>query len=398
MKLNERAVRGLQLPDGKTDHLYWDDDIPGLGVRLRAGGSRSWVFQYSIGKKHRRMSLGSVSRESFRIIREQAAKLHAQVKLGQDPAGQKEEGQKRATDTFETIAKNYLAAKRESTRPRTYREIERYILKHASSLNGMHVAGITRRDIATLTTSIKQNAGAVTANRARSTLSDFFAWCMSEGLEIETNPVIGTNKFEEKSRDRVLNDAELREIWNNLGDDQYGSIVKLLMLTGQRADEIASLRWSEIHDGAIHLPGDRTKNGRPHIIPLSDAAKAILDAQHRRTNDDGGLRDLIFGVGQRGFWGWSYCKGKLDERIELEHWTVHDIRRTVATLMNDRLGILPHVVEAVLNHVSGSKGGVAGIYNRAQYLKERTAALNLWADHLAAIVEGKNNVTPLRRA
>src|SRR5262249_20418732 len=213
-------------------------------------------------------------------------------------------------------------------------------------------------------------------------------------------------------------DHELALIWEHAGDDHFGSIIKLLMLTGQRANEIASLRWSELtttivpekrltdtiklpqfEARVIELPGARTKNKKPHLIPLAPTAAAILDSQTRRTNDDGNLRDLIFGVGQGGFSGWTNCKNLLNERIavELEHWTPHDLRRTVATLMNDRLGILPHVVEAVLNHVGGTKGGVAGIYNRAVYLRERVEALSLWDEHLASIVEGKNNIAQLRR-
>src|SRR5450631_2489238 len=164
MKLTAKGVRALALPDGKTDHLFWDDEIPGLGLRLRAGGSRNWVFQYSLGDKQRRISLGAASPESFttvkergddgkeRIvklgIREQAAQLHAKVKLGQDPASDKTENRKRASDTFEAIAKKYLAAKKETTRPGTYTETERHILKHAKPLNGLQVAKIARRDVA----------------------------------------------------------------------------------------------------------------------------------------------------------------------------------------------------------------------------------------------------------
>jgi integrase len=406
MKLIEKTVRTLQLPPGKTDHVFWDAAIPGLGIRLRAGGSRGWVFQYRLGDKQRRLSLGSVTAESFRIIREQAAQLHARVKLGQDPAGDKTENRQRAGDTFEAIARKYLAAKKDSTRPGTYRETERHIVKHAKPLNGMPVANISRRDIANLIGSIKDNSGPVAANRVRSTLSDFFGWAMSEGIDtIESNPVIGTNKSEEKPRERVLRDHELRAIWKLAGDDHYGSIVRLLMLTGQRATEIGGLKWSEIDTGArtINLPGDRTKNHRPHVVPLSDPAMAILDSQVRRADGNGELRDFVFGIGQQGFSGWSRCKERLDERIAaelgkpFEPWIIHDLRRTAATLMNDRLGVLPHVVEAILNHVSGHKGGVAGIYNRAQYMRERTEALRLWADYLMSIVGRENNLVQLRR-
>jgi integrase len=436
MKLTAKNVRAIQLPEGKTDHLVWDDDIPGLGLRLRAGGSRNWVFQYALGDKQRRLSLGAATPESFSTVkdkegklklgvRDHAAHLHAKVKLGQDPAGDKTEARKRASDTFEAIAKKFLAAKKESTRPSTYSETERHILKHAKTLNGLQVAKIARRDIATLLGTIRENSGLVSANRVRSTLSDFFSWAMSEGIDgIESNPVIGTNKSEESSRERVLKDHELRAIWKCSGDDHYGAIIKLLMLTGQRADEIASLRQSEITKttvpekritdtirlpqfdiDVIDLPGERTKNKRPHIVPLSELTAAILAKQPQRADSDGKLREFVFGIGQQGFSGWSRSKERLDERItkelgsELTHWTPHDLRRTMSTIMNDRLDVLPHVVEAILNHVGGTKAGVAGVYNKALYLRERADALKLWADHLMAIVEGQpSNVTTLRRA
>jgi integrase len=439
MKLTAKGVLTLKLPAGKCDHLFWDDEIPGFGLRIRAGGSRSWVFQYAIGDKQRRISLGAATVESFKTvkigdgkklgIREQVAQLHAKVKLGQDPAGDKTESRKRASDTFEAIAKKYLAAKKASTRPGTYQETERHILKHAKTFNGLQVAKIGRRDISNLIGTIRDNSGPVAANRVRSTLSDFFGWAMSEGIDgIENNPVLNTNKSEEKPRERVLNDHELQVIWKHAGDDHYGSIIKLLILTGQRADEIASMRWSEITETtvperrvtdtiklpqfntkAIDLPAERTKNKKPHLVPLSKPAAAILAAQPQRATDDGNLREFVFGIGQRGFSGWSRCKERLDDRITkalgkpLDHWTAHDARRTMSTLMNDRLGVLPHVVEAILNHISSQgsgKSGVSGIYNKASYLRERAEAMALWATQVEAIVSGKtiDNVVSIREA
>jgi integrase len=437
MKLSTKNARALQLPAGKQDHIVWDDEIPGFGLRLRAGGSRSWVFQYALGDKQRRLSLGAATPESFSTvkddggkiklgIRDQAALLHAKVKLGQDPAGDKTESRKRASDTFEAIAKLYLAEKKASTRASSYGETERHILKHAKPLNGLQVAKIARRDIAGLIGTIKSNSGPVAANRVRSTLSDFFSWAMSEGVDgIENNPVLNTNKAEEVARERVLDDHELRAIWKHAGNDHYGSIVKLLMMTGQRADEIASLRWSEIGKidekgrrifepvelpkfvvDAIDLPSNRTKNKRPHVVPLSERAAAVLADQPRRVEGDGALREFVFGIGQRGFSGWSRCKERLDDRITkdlgepLKHWTPHDLRRTVSTAMNDTLDVLPHVVEAILNHVSSlasGKRGVAGTYKKALYLRDRTEALKLWADHVMTVVEGENNIVPMRR-
>jgi integrase len=208
-------------------------------------------------------------------------------------------------------------------------------------------------------------------------------WLSREGL-VEVNVVANTNRAPQNgARSRVLTDAELRDIWHAVGDDRYGAIVKLLMLTGARRDEIASLTWPEIDvDGAlVVLPPERTKNRRTHEIPLAPTALEILQAQPRR------LRDFVFGyVGQGGYQGWSKSKAELDARLSLPDWRLHDLRRTVSTVMHDRLGVAPHVVEAVLGHVSGHKAGVAGHYNYARYLQAKREALAQWADHLAGVV------------
>jgi integrase len=175
---------------------------------------------------------------------------------------------------------------------------------------------------------------------------------------------------------------------------------KLLMLTAQRRDEIASLSWSEIDgEGAtalIALPAERTKNSRPHDVPLSATALDVVAGVIKRNE-----RDLLFGDGEGGFSGWSRAKERLDEKLgkAVKPWTLHDLRRTAATGMAN-LGVQPHVIEAVLNHVSGHKGGVAGIYNRSTYAAEKRAALDLWAGHIkiiAAKAKGAN-VTRLKRA
>ena len=165
----------------------------------------------------------------------------------------------------------------------------------------------------------------------------------------------------------------------------------------QRAGEIAELRWDEVGDKQIQLPANRTKNGRAHTIPLTEPTKIILS----RFKRDG--RTCVFGRVDTGFNGWHNCKQALNARIaaagkSLAEWKPHDLRRTVATRMAE-LGVQPHIVEAVLNHVSGHKGGVAGIYNRATYDKEKREALNLWAEHVVATVEGRAaTVVPLKRA
>jgi integrase len=404
VKFTVQKTDGLKLPSGKSDHIEFDDDVPGLGLRLREGGSRTWVFQYKLGSKQRRMALGSAKAITLGKARETAKDLHAAVRLGRDPAGEKNESKVRAGETFGAIVQRFLARQKARLKPRSYVEVERHLLVHGKQLHGSPIAAIDRRAIASRLGSIAESSGAVTANRVRASLSAFFSWAIKEGL-LDANPASGTNRQEEKSRNRVLSDAEIKVVWGQLDeDDDYGDVIRLLTLTGQRADEIASLRWSEIRDGnLVELPPERTKNGRLHTVPLAEPARAILAARHRRSNADGTPRDLVFGIGEGPFSGWSRAKESLDERIAkaaspLPHWTVHDLRRTVATRMAE-LGVAPHVIEAVLNHVSGHKAGIAGIYNRSTYEREKRIALDLWSNHVLAVVKGrKSNVTPLKRA
>jgi integrase len=233
----------------------------------------------------------------------------------------------------------------------------------------------------------------------RSSLCSLLGWVIKEGIRLpEGNVASYTNKHEEKSRDRVLTDAELKTIWKACPDSEFGAIIQLLILTGQRESEIGGLSWNEIHDEQIILPAERTKNKRTHVLPLSDPAKAILS----KFRDE--QRSHVFGLADAtGFNGWGYAKRTLDARIAegakpLAHWTLHDLRRTVATRMAE-LGVQPHIIEAVLNHVGGHKGGIAGVYNRATYDKEKREALNLWAEHVMALVDDrKAKVLPLKRA
>jgi len=411
MKLTTANIRTLTLPAGKREAIFFDADIPGFGLRLREGGSRSFVFQYRVGTKQRRIVLGKVSASDIGKVRDTAKDLHAKVRLGGDPAGDRAENRAKATETFEAVAATYLTHQRINLRPRSYVDIERHLLKHAKALHGLQLAKIERRDIAACITAVAKNSGPVTGNRVRTSLSGFFSWAIRAGL-VDANPVSNTNRHEEKSRDRVLSPAELRLIWNALRVDHYGAILKLLALTAQRPGEIAGLRWSEIdlEKSIIVLPGERTKNHRTHVVPLSLAAQVILKAQPRRATRAGKLRDLIFGLGEQAFSGWSNSKERLDATIleeqrkqdpnakPLPHWTPHDLRRSAATHMANELDIEPHIIEAVLNHISGHKSGVAGIYNRAPYERHKRAALDRWAEYLLALVEGRDsNVTPLRR-
>jgi integrase len=419
MRLTTLTVPKAKLPAGKSDHVEWDDDIPGFGLRIRAGGSKTLIFQYKLGAKQRRMVLGKAGAVNVAKVRETAEEYHHRVRLGEDPASDRIEAKRQASETFLLSAKEFLTTRRELYRPSSYREIDRHLMLHAKPLHHLPLAKIILRDIADLIDAVARQSGDVTANRVRSSLSVFFSWAIQHG-RADANPVVNVEKKQEQSRDRVLTPSELRLIWKGLGDDnQYAAIIRLLALTGQRASEIAGLRRGEVHDDQIILPGERTKNGRDHVLPLSGIAAQILEQQPNRNG-----RDLIFGDCDGPFSGWSRCKARLDQRIKeanggkpIDAWTPHDLRRTFATYaggglpehqlkklpLQERelaagLGVEPHVIEAVLNHVSGHKSGVAGIYNRATYPREKKVALDLWADRLIAIVESRpTKVTPLRR-
>jgi integrase len=393
VKLTQKAIAALGLPEGKAETIIFDEDLSGFGLRIRAGGARTWVYQFKIGNQNRRVTLGSVAALTPARARETAGEMHAMVRLGRDPAGEKSEGRMRAAETMAVVVQSYLAYQRAHLRPRSYVEVERHLLKNCKPLHGQPLAKIDRRAIAARISYIASSSGAVTANRMRASLSAFFAWSVREGL-LDSNPVIGTNRQPEKSRARVLADDELKIIWDALGLDDYSTVVRLLMLTGQRADEIAALRWSEIAGDRIVLPPQRTKNGHGHIVPLAPAVRAILGSRERNG-------ELVFGQRHgKPFRSWGFHKAALDQRIHaagntLEAWVHHDLRRAAATRMAE-LGTAPHIIEAVLNHVGGHKAGVAGIYNRASYEPQKRIALEKWAAHVEALVSGKRAATVVK--
>jgi integrase len=385
MRFTRQSVNALTIPDGKPYHIEWDEALPGFGVRVNPTG-KVWVVQYRAAGKSRRETLGRVDTISLDVARETARKTLARVQLGADPLAEKAYAEALSRVTFEAVAARYLKHAQVRLKARSYEEVERHIKKHWSPLQGLPVHKIERALIATNLERIAEDSGPVASNRARSALSSLFAWAMGTGL-VEANPVVGTiAAAQEVSRDHVISDVELAAIWNACRDDDHGRIVRLLILTGQRRDEVGGMKWQEL-DLANHLwtlPASRTKNSLAHEVPLPETAIAILLNTPKRER-----REYVFGEGKGGFSGWSKSKKLLDVRIAgagaaIQPWRLHDLRRTVATRLGD-LGVLPHVVEAILNHVSGHKAGVAGIYNRSLYRSEKRNALTLWDAHVQAL-------------
>jgi integrase len=399
MKFTTKTLSTLALADGQDDRIVFDDDTRGFAVRLRRGRdgtvNRSWLVQYAIAGRTRRIQLGPVSALDLGKARAAARDLLARKRLGQDPAAERDAARVHVAETFGAHLPRYLDFKARSVRPRSYEEIRRHLDANARPLHTRRLADIDRRSAAVLLANLAEEHGPVSGNRIGESLSAYGSWLLREGL-IEVNPFAARNRQPEVVRDRVLADAEVKALWNALNDD-YGDILKLLLLTAQRREEIGALRWSEIDldRAVITLSGARTKNGRPHTVPLSPPALALLK---RRARTDG--HDMVFTPrSDHGFGGWSPRKRGLDSKLKIDPWRVHDLRRTAATGMAN-LGVQPHVVEAVLNHVSGSKAGVAGVYNRAAYEPEKRRALDLWADHVLTIVEDRapKVVTRLKRA
>jgi integrase len=395
VKLTNETVRSL--PVRGSDTLYPDSDprngVPGLYLRVRAGGSRTFIIQWRQGEFQRRSTIGKVGVLTLDEARKAARKALVGIDEGNDPVAAKAKSRADGKLIFETVAREYLDFRAKDMKPLSLDQCQRHLLKYFKALHRLAIGKIDRATIAAELRTIAKKSGPVQADRARSTLSAMFGWCVGEGI-LEVNPVIGTNKqSKDKGRERVLTDDELVKVWNAAPASDYGRIVKLLMLTGQRRDEIADLQRSEIQPSLIALPPERTKNGRPHDVPLSAQALAVLAEQPERVG-----RDYVFGGGEGGFSGFSRAKEKLDEASGVTDWTVHDLRRTMATRMGD-LGVQPHIIEAILNHVSGHKGGVAGIYNRSTYAAEKRAALDMWGSHVMTLLAKADgaNVTVLRR-
>jgi integrase len=353
----------------------WDEKVCGFGVRKQRRGT----FYYVRARHQGRQIMHSIGRHgapwTVETARAKALELLGTLASGQDPFAQS-----LSDETFGSQVERYLARKRTSLAPRSYVETVRYINDYSAPLHRLPLAEIDRRTIAVLLGQIETSCGATTRNRLRSSLSAFWAWAIAEGL-CEQSPVIGTAKAEVNgSRERVLTPEELRKLWRALGDNRFSEIVRLLLLTAARRNEIGNLTWDEIDlkRNLIVLAPERTKNGRGLELPLSAQALAIINRQSRRNTTPFLFSDA------NGFKGWDQDKARLDLRLGIAPWRIHDCRRSAATYMAE-LGVLPHIIEAVLNHQSGHKAGIAGVYNRAKYEPEMRAALQRWADHIERI-------------
>jgi integrase len=396
--LSRKAI--AELPEDQ----YRDRTIKGWGLLVRRdkGGTirRMFNLQYRApgSTEQRKKNIGDATLISVKQASDRAKEMLAHITLGVDPQAEKDAARGAGAMTFAAAAEQYLKLKAEKLRPNSLRMATMYLTSatYFPTFHKRTLDQITGSDVSRRLDALRSESGPDSTSRALSILSTFFSWCMSRG-HCSQNPTIPAAKSKDfkqgPGRDRVLNDDELRLVWNACDvNTDFGRIVRLLLLTGCRRHEVGSLQWSwlDLQQGTMTIPATVTKNRRKHVLALSPMALDILKAVPQRIGND-----HVFGERNAGFNSWNYAKRFLNDGIA-EEWRLHDIRRSVATGMAE-IGIEPHVIETVLNHVSGHKGGVAGIYNRARYEKRVTSALLIWADHVASIISGtEGKVIPLR--
>jgi integrase len=367
-----------------------DTLLPGLYLIVQPSGARSWAVRYRHGGKTRKHTLGPFPRLDLKTARDLGAEALRAAAAGTDPATEKRAAQ---PESVEAVAAQFIERHcKRNYRPRTLAEAERLLRLYVVGRWGRRpISSITRGDVRDLLDKLIADGAPITANRTFSQVRKFFNWTAEQEI-VATSPCAGLRPpVAETTRDRVLSDQELRQVWqaaDTMGGP-FGALVKVLTLSGQRRGEIAGLTWSEIDldRRLICLPRERVKNNRAHDVPLNAQAISLIQAMPRINGR------FVFALNSEGpINGFSKNKTQLDRLLpaDMPPWTLHDLRRTAASGMA-RLGIALPVIERVLNHVSGSFAGIVGIYQRHDFAKEKQAALKAWGDHIAAVVSGKRS-------
>jgi integrase len=399
-----------EVPDGKVGGLY---------LVVQPSGAKSWALRYRVAGAPKKFTIGPYPAISLATARKRAQKAVAEVVDGIDPAASKKaarETEKAASATADRVENvvdayvaDYLAKK---AKPSWAKEAGRLLRVEVVPKFGKRRLGeITDDDVHRLLKDIAKRAP-ITANRTFAVFRKLCHWAMSRdgGKLIKTSPCDGVEApTPERSRERVLDDAEIKLAWEafELIGWPFGPLCKLLLLTGARRDEVASMEWRELDlgEGIWRLPKERTKNKRAHEVPLAPAAVEILKGLPRvepKRGPDGETRPaLVFSTtGSTAVSGFSRAKAAIDafivdrlrkargaapEDVKAPDWVIHDLRRSVATNLQ-KLGVRLEVTEAVLNHVSGSRAGIVGVYQRHEWAAEKREALDKWADRVAVIV------------
>jgi integrase len=386
-----------EVPDGHTRGLYFI---------VQPTGAASWAFRYRFAGKPKKLSIGPYPAIDIKVARELAGDATKSVARGDDPAAQKQASKsaaraarERDLDVVEDLVDSFIERHaKKKTKPKSWMETKRILDREVvEAWRGRRLSTIGRAEVHKLLDRVGDRAP-ILANRVLAALRRMCSWAVERGL-ITTSPCEGVKApSAERERERVLSHEEMRVAWAAFEEAAFpfGRLAQLLLLTGVRLREAAEARWSEIDlaDKTWTIPKERSKNGNEHEIALSDAALRILESLPRIAGGKG-YPGLVFSTnGRTAISGFSRAKEGFDAAIECgrdgdapERWTFHDLRRSCATGMAE-LGIAPHVVEAALNHKSGTIKGVARIYNRHNYRDERRVALQAWGKRVEQILTG----------
>src|SRR5262245_7781349 len=416
-----RGLTPLQVENAKPANdrrEIADQGKPGLYLVIQPTGKKSWAVRYRRlnDQKPRKYTLDGFP--SLAVARKLAQAVLDKVAEGGDPAAAKQaEYQKKRldpgeSDGFSDVAIRFITRDQRPNN-RTWKETAR-LLGIREGENGVLMAipgglvdtwdnrkigEIPKRDIIAVVDAIEQRGAGIIANRTLAAIRRLFNWCVEKDI-LQMSPCAGIKPpAEENSRRRVLSDDEIRLFWNACGRLGYpfGDAGKMLLLTGARRSEVADMTRHEIKGDTWTIPRERQKNNEPQAVPLSEPAIAVL-SNARKVKSDAGF--VFTATGERPVSGWSKNKIAIDEIMadastrKIEDWHLHDLRRTVASGMA-RLGIRLEVIEKVLNHTSGSFGGIVGVYQLHSYEAEKREALQKWAEEVARIVSGKRE--PARR-
>ena len=387
LRLTQRTLNDLACGPGQKDRLVFDDAQKGLAVRVLASGAKNYLVQYTSAAGKRRIPLGSAGALTLSQARIAAGAMMAKVALGEDPAAERKAKAERDRLTLAAAVATWRELHLSNRRER-YRSEAVRALRHAFGKAWDRPADALDRAavVRSLDAIAKAGHGAIAARTAAYGRA-CFSWHAKRGA-VASNPFATLPAFGPRvSRERVLSDLELAAVWHaaEAMPGSFGRIVQLLILTGARRSEVAGMLWSEL-DAELEtwsIGRDRMKAGAAHVVPLSPQARTLLSEIDR---GDG----LVLPGDRPGrpVGGWSKGKAALDRATSVEGWTLHDLRRTVATGLQ-RLGVRLEVTEAVLGHTSGSRGGIVGVYQRHDWATEKRGALDAWGRHVEAIVNGE---------
>jgi integrase len=395
-KLTKRVVD--EAKPGVNDLLIWDTQLKGFGLKVTPTGTKTYLYQYRIGGragKTRRVTIGKHGSPWTPDTARDEAERHAFAvkKQGVDPQTVKlREREDAVSLAFDSYVERFISEYLPEHRVRSGNEAARLLRREAvPHFRSTPLPAITKRDVTALFDKLKPRRGI--AKNTSNALRKLFNWAVERG-ELDSSPMdrIALPKGPD-ARERYLDDGELTALWraSHRLDHPYPRLIRALILLGQRRDEVADMTWEEVDlDHAIWvIPGERTKNAKPHMVPLARQAIEELKATRAR-------KGFLFSAsGERPIQNWSYWKRKIDKlfKDELEKaelppaapWTIHDLRRSVASGMQ-RLGVHRDVVEAFSNRQV--RDGVAGIYQRHDYRSEVRVAAQRWGDHVESLVSG----------